>query len=260
MIDALPPPDSAENSADAVQPLRPVIRKGEYARGGDFHRNLNPNWSYYPIYLNKLEIIDALLKDNDCQRGEILDAGCGEGVLVEKYAEQGWSIMGVDKNYQSPYVIEGSITDLPFPENRFGTVMALDVLEHVSYPQQQAAIDELVRVLKPGGLAIFSCPNLAHFTGRLKLMFRGKLLRTASAEHHCGDRAMPEYEELFKKAGFEIISAQGIFPTVPPIYRFVMRHPGKSVGLLRFLRKVPFPINWNFQILFLCRHLKDNAS
>lgn len=244
---------SDSTSREAPSPLDSQVRKGEYARQGEFHRNLDPNWSYYPIYVNKVELIDELLRRHGCQQGRLLDAGCGEGVLVEKYAKQGWNIVGVDKNYASEFVKEGSITALPFEDNAFDTVMALDVLEHLYYNEQKPALKELTRVLKPGGLAVFSCPNLAHFTSRLKLMFRGRLLRTASVGHHPGDRPMLEYEALFEKVGFEILDRQGIFPTVPPIYRFVMRYPGKSAGLLRFLRKMPIPVNWHFQVLFVCR-------
>ncbi len=241
-------PDSSPEST----PREPV-RKGEYSRQGEFHRNLNPNWSYYPIYLNKVELIDELLRRYNRQSGKILDAGCGEGVLVEKYAQQGWDILGVDKNYASQYVQEGSLTALPFEDNTFDTVLCLDVLEHLYYNEQGVALKEIRRVLKPGGIILFSCPNLAHFTSRLKLMFRGKLLRTAEVGHHPGDRPMLEYQELFEKVGFKILERQGIFPTVPPIYRFVMRHPAKSPNLLRFLRKLPFPVNWNFQVLFVCQ-------
>lgn len=239
--------------AQAEPCAQPSIRKGEYARQGEFHRNLNPNWSYYPIYINKVEVIDQVLNRYQCQRGRILDAGCGEGVLVEKYAGQGWDIIGVDKNYASDMVREGSITALPFESDAFDSVMALDVLEHLYYNEQPLAIAELYRVLKPGGLAIFSCPNLAHFTSRLKLMFRGKLLRTATIGHHPGDRPMLEYQELFEAAGFEVLEVRGIFPTVPPIYRWVMHHPARCAGLLRFLRKLPIPVNWHFQVIFVCK-------
>lgn len=230
-----------------------VVRKGEYSRQGDFHRDLDPNWSYYPIYINKLELIDQFLRQFGCDRGKTLDAGCGEGVLVEKYAGQGWDITGVDKNYASRHVQEGSITALPFPDDSFDTVLCLDVLEHLYYNDQETALRELRRVLKPDGVAIFSCPNLAHFTARLKFLFRGKLLRTASIGHHPGDRPILEYLELLHRHGFKVVEKQGIFPTVPPIWRMVMRHPSKSAGLLRFLRKLPFPVNWHFQVLLACK-------
>ena len=63
-----------------------------------------------------------------------------------------------------------------------------------------------------------------------------------------------EYEALLRERGvMKILETHGIFPTVPPIYRIVMKNPGKSAGLLRFLRKLPFPVYWHFQILFVCR-------
>lgn len=252
-------PEPAQSQATPSPPSTEPSLKEEYLRQGEFHRNLNPNWSYYPIYINKVELIDQLLQRYGCNQGRILDAGCGEGVLVEKYARQGWTITGVDKNYASAYVQEGSITELPFEAATLDTVMALDVLEHLYYNEQGKALEEIRRVLKPGGLVIFSCPNLAHFTSRLKLMFRGKLLRTASVGHHPGDRPMLEYQELFEKHGFTVLEKSGIFPTVPPFYRFVMRYPAKSVNLLRILRKFPFPVNWHFQILFVCRLSQETS-
>ncbi len=241
-------------------PETSVVRKGEYSRQGEFHRNLDPNWSYYPIYINKVEAIDGLLRKYGCNHGKILDAGCGEGVLVEKYAAQGWDITGVDKNYASEFVQEGSITEMPFADDRFDTLLCLDVLEHLYYNDQNKALPELHRVLKPGGTAIFSIPNLAHFTSRLKFLLRGKLLRTASIGHHPGDRPLLEYLELLDKYGFEVVERQGIFPTVPPIYRMVMRYPSKCAGLLRFFRKVPFPIDWHFQVLLVCKARAKQAQ
>lgn len=232
------------------------MRSGEYARKGEFHRNLNPNWSYYPTYINKVELIDEWLCKYSSPTAKILDAGCGEGVLVEKYAQQGWDIIGVDKNYSSAYVKEGSITEIPYPDKTFDTVMALDVLEHLLYPDQLVAVGELMRVLKPGGMLLISVPNVAHFTSRLKFLFRGKLLRTATVSHHPGDRPFMEYKQILAHTGLTFEEIRGIFPTVPPIYRMVMRYPSKCAGLLRFFRTLPFqlfPVDWHFQTLFACR-------
>ena len=58
------------NHPQASQPARDgtgqPVRKGEYSRLGEFHRNLDPNWSYYPIYINKVELIDELLHRFGC--------------------------------------------------------------------------------------------------------------------------------------------------------------------------------------------------
>lgn len=251
-MDTPPPADALEEMPAAA----PVTRKGEYARHGDFHRHLNPNWNYYPIYLNKLEVIDDVLRRHHAERGAILDAGCGEGVLVERYRQEGWNILGVDKNYASEYVREGSLTDLPVPSASIDVALCLDVLEHLLYPDQGVAMTELCRTLKPGGLLVLSIPNLAHFTARLKLLFRGRLLRTAALSHHPGDRPALEYQQMLDHYGFEILERHGIFPTVPPIYRWVMRHPARSAGLLRWLRRVPLPTYWCFQVIFVCRYVR----
>lgn len=248
---------TTENQSDILpegQEEVAVVRKGEYSRQGDFHKNLDPNWSYYPIYINKKEIVDELIhKYADKNASAVLDAGCGEGVLVEKYASEGWNIKGIDKNYASQFVQEGSLMDMPFDDANFDTVLCLDVMEHLLYPDQNAALKEIKRIIKPDGTVIFSIPNLAHFTSRIKFFFKGRLLRTASIGHHPGDRPVREYIQLFKDHGLEVIETQSVFPTVPPIWRFVMKNPAKSAGLLRFLRKIPFPHAWCFQVLMVCK-------
>ena len=253
----IPSPNTSETVQEPVsqQPANSpkIVRKGEYARNGDFHKNLDPNWSYYPIYINKQEVIDELLHDYQAHAGKIVDAGCGEGVVVERYHKQGWDISGFDMNYASELVTEGSLLAIPHADNSVDTLLCLDVMEHLLYPDQNKALAEITRVLKPGGVAIFSVPNLAHFTARLKMLFRGRLLRTASIGHHPGDRPALEYQQLFEAAGFSIEKTLGIFPTIPPIYRFVMKNPGKSVELLRTLRKLPLPPYVHFQVLFACR-------
>ena len=40
----------------------PVVRRGEYATRGDYHRTPDPDWDYYPTYLAKLEAVRAWLE------------------------------------------------------------------------------------------------------------------------------------------------------------------------------------------------------
>jgi SAM-dependent methyltransferase len=52
--------------------------------------------------------------------------------------------------------VQGEISALPFAAESFDLVCAFDVIEHVE--DDQGAIAELCRVLKPGGLLLFSVP------------------------------------------------------------------------------------------------------
>lgn len=96
-----------------VQPYR----GWEYAKLGDFHRNLDPSWSYTPTYLRKMAFVREFMRALPVD-ARILDAGCGEGVLVEEFKAQGFRIEGVDLNYESEYVRRGSLLQLPFEARR----------------------------------------------------------------------------------------------------------------------------------------------
>ena len=50
------------------------------------------------------------------------------------------------------------ITDMQFPSNYFDCVICYHVLEHI--PDDQKAMEEIFRVLKPGGWAILQVPIL----------------------------------------------------------------------------------------------------
>jgi len=228
-----------------------MVRRGEYAARGDYHRTLDPAWEFYPTYLAKLSAVrrylDALPRET-----RVLDAGCGEGVLVDEYAER-LAITGVDANYSSPHVATASLTALPFGDGSFDRALCLDVLEHLSYEDQPRALAELHRVLQSGGELFVSVPNLAHLQSRVHFLLRGRLIRTASEYKHPGDRPAAEYVHLASRAGFTLIARHGIFPTVPVLTRLIRRHPRRLAPLHRLLtRALPVP-GWCFLNLLTFR-------
>lgn len=218
----------------------PVVRRGEYAARGDYHRLPDPAWEFYPTYLAKLAAVrrwlDALPPET-----RVLDAGCGEGVLVDEYAGR-VRIEGLDPNYSSSRVRTGSLTALPYETGSFDRALCLDVLEHLSFAEQPRALAELHRVLTPGGELLVSVPNLAHLQSRVHFLLLGRLVRTASEQKHPGDRPVAEFIQLGERAGFQLVGRAGIFPTVPILTRFIRRHPQRLAPLHRLLtRLLPLP-------------------
>jgi SAM-dependent methyltransferase len=228
-----------------------LVRGGEYAARGDYHRTLDPSWDYYPTYLAKIAAVraylDALPSDT-----RVLDAGCGEGVLVHEYAAR-LRISGVDAHYASARVTTASLMALPFGDGSFDRTLCLDVLEHLAYDDQPRALAELYRVLAPGGELLVSVPNLAHLQSRIHFLLRGRLIRTASEYKHPGDRPIAEYLQLASRAGFTLVARRGIFPTVPVITRLIRRHPRALAPLHRALTALlPVP-GWCFLNLLTLR-------
>jgi SAM-dependent methyltransferase len=229
----------------------PVVRRGEYAARGDYHREPDPDWDYYPTYIAKLETVRAWLRALP-PRTRVLDAGCGEGILVDEFAGS-LDIEGIDPNYSSERVRSGSVLVLPYPAAAFDRAMCLDVLEHLPYDQQPIALQELFRVLRPGGELLVSVPNLAHLQSRIHFLLQGRLIRTASELKHPGDRPAWEYLRLAERAGFVVDRQRGIFPTVPILTRLIRRHPRRLLPLHRWLtRLLPVP-GWCFLTLLTLR-------
>jgi SAM-dependent methyltransferase len=218
----------------------PVARGGEYATRGDYHRAPDPDWEFYPTYLAKLERVRTWL-DAAPPGTRVLDAGCGEGVLVEEYQPR-LKIVGIDASYSSKFVQRGSVNALPYPDAAFDRALCLDVLEHLPFQDQPGALAELFRVLRPGGELLVSVPNLAHLQSRVQFLVRGRLIRTASEHKHPGDRPVGEYLSLARRAGFHLVRQAGIFPTIPVVTRMIRRHPRRLLTLHRLLtRLLPIP-------------------
>jgi SAM-dependent methyltransferase len=220
----------------------PVVRRGEYAARGDYHRVLNESWDYYPTYIAKLEAVRRWL-DRLPAGAAVLDAGCGEGVLVDEYAKR-LDIQGLDLNYTSERVRYGSVTDLPYADASFAYALCLDVLEHLTFEDQPKAYRELHRVLRPGGELLISVPNLAHLQSRVHFLLQGRLIRTAAEQKHPGDRPVVEYIALARRSGFELTRQRGIFPTVPILTRWIRRHPRALLPLHRGLTRMLPVAGW----------------
>ena len=219
-------------------------RSGEYAHKGDYHIDLDPSWSYLPVYIEKEREVKAFLDQLE-PTDKIIDLGCGEGRFVKSYREHGLDIIGLDFNYKAEHVLQGDILKTEQPDKFYDVVMSLDVIEHLEYEKQETAITEIARILKPGGTFLMSTPNLGHIASRLSFLITGKLLRTSSPDRHPGDRPIKEYLEMLEPY-FKIKRRIGIFPTFPLISFLTVWKPARSVFLHKIYNRLLAYPNWCF--------------
>lgn len=122
-----------------------------------------------PAFARRARIILQGLELSGTEK--ILDVGCGRGFYLKTLGSwsQNLRIYGVDLNQEylnvSKNFLEGKfislikadVTDLPLKDDFFDRVIASEILEHVN--DDQKAIAEIYRVLKPGGWAMITVPN-----------------------------------------------------------------------------------------------------
>ncbi|NEP84941.1 MAG: class I SAM-dependent methyltransferase [Okeania sp. SIO3B3] len=90
----------------------------------------------------------------------ILDAGAGDGAMVRalRQLKADANIQGIDLAPKSDDVAQGDLTNLPFEDNHFDSVLFMEVIEHLTRKDIKLILDEIARVLKPGGSLILTTP------------------------------------------------------------------------------------------------------
>ncbi len=99
---------------------------------------------------------------------QILDLGAGAGIIKQmNFKGYAARVCGVDPDprvVDNPYLDEGKIgmgEAIPYPDENFDLVFAVNVLEHLEQPAE--VFREVWRVLKPGGLFLAKTPNKWHY-------------------------------------------------------------------------------------------------
>lgn len=127
---------------------------------------LRPHLVSLPLHRALLRAVECRLLARYRYERPILDVGCGDGHFGSLLFPEGVDV-GIDPSprsiaearsrgaYRELYV--ASACKLPFPDESFGSVLSNCVLEHI--PDLDGALDEIGRVLKPGGLFVLTVPS-----------------------------------------------------------------------------------------------------
>ncbi len=155
--------------------------------------------------------------------GRWLDVGCAAGVFLHRFqraqAPGAWELHGVEPNPQAAevarsryglQVITGTLEQAAYPDASFDVVTLWDVLEHLHDPLD--SLNEIRRILKPGGVLALRVPNLDSWDAHLF----GRYWAGLEPPRHLYVFAPATLTRLLEKAGFQVSQVStrvGSYPT-----------------------------------------------
>ena len=196
------------------------------------------NFRHWSIFRSELEMLT-----HRWQKGRLLNIGCAHGPDFLPF-RQGFDLYGVDfsiemlrlaRKYSQKFnfTVSLSLADancLPYPDETFDWAISVATYHHIKgEDEKRAALNELRRVLKPGGEAFITVWN------RWQPRFWFKRKEVAVPWRTKGKTlyryyylfSYPELERLAKKAGFQVLKS---FPE--SAYRYPIKLFSRNICLL----------------------------
>jgi SAM-dependent methyltransferase len=120
-------------------------------------------------------LLKAYIASKPFVKGELLEIGCGEGRGVEILMPLVDGYLGLDKIQEVIEALKKKYPEAKFrhavippfsgiADNSFDSIVSFQVIEHIQ--NDRLFLEEIYRVLKPGGTAIISTPNIRHTLSR----------------------------------------------------------------------------------------------
>jgi ubiquinone/menaquinone biosynthesis C-methylase UbiE len=142
----------------------------EFSKDYELQRRPNDRSGYHAM----LDDLEVELVERYGLGEDVLECGCGTGLILERIANFAKTAKGIDLSpgmlararERGLDVTEGSVTDLPFADASFDVTCSFKVLAHV--PEIGRALREMARVTRPGGVMLAEFYNPLSFRGLAK--------------------------------------------------------------------------------------------
>lgn len=169
---------------------------------------------------------------------DVLEVGCGTGLLLERIARFARSAKGIDLSEgmlekaraRSLDVTLGSATDLPFADASFDVACSFKVLPHVR--DIERALAEMTRVVRPGGMVVIELYNPFSLRGLVKNLLPAGAISDRTKESAVYTRfdnpfrvreLVPNNLHLRASRGVRIVTPAAIVMDLPVIGRALGR-------------------------------------
>lgn len=159
-----------------------------------------------------------MLRSSLTPDSRIADLASGSGAFVARLRDAGFAnVTSVERDVAhygyTPVPCLAIDLDRPFAEQMggdFDAVSAIEIIEHLSSPV--AFLREIRALLREGGHALISTPNICEWTGRIKFLFTGNLRYFDVAQYRFQRHISPLLPtlapEIFREAGLDVLKVE----------------------------------------------------
>jgi SAM-dependent methyltransferase len=186
----------------------------------DFHEREAEDGNHYIDKASRHHACSSLKNIVRKKNTVILEIGSSSGYLlrdIKKIIPESFligsdcipeSLEKISKKTPEIPLIQFDLVNCPLPDNCVDVVIALNVLEHIN--DDENAVKQIFRVLKPGGFAIVEVPANQELYD-----FYDEQLR------HFRRYSLAELKKLAEKSGFTVVSASHLGFFIYPAFRYM---------------------------------------
>ena len=180
--------------------------------------------SYFETSIERYTFtLQLVLGHTEKEIKKVLELGCSPGHLGMALDAMGLDVYGIDLNKEYLYKYPKSFIEklhikqcnfendvIPYHDNEFDCVIFTEVLEHIAIKHPVKILEEIKRLLSPGGILILSTPNVSTIGNVFALMhgdnvFWDPKIFYGSTDRHNREYTPKEVFSLLQDAGFQNI-------------------------------------------------------
>jgi len=212
----------------------------------------NPIQKFWHKYKFK-EIIKSINLNNK----NILDIGCGPGVLLSLMPKTYKSAIGLDlsknqigfakkkfTNYSKIKWVAKNLKDMHFKKHSFDYVISSEVIEHIPKKESFILLKRMKELIKNNGKVIITTPNYRSLWPLIEFILN-KISKVSYEEQHINKLTISKLNQLLVKAGFTDIKIRTFFVISP----FVAVLSKKLAKIIMKIEKKVLPLAGSVMIV-----------
>jgi SAM-dependent methyltransferase len=174
-------------------------------------------------------------------KGRVLDYGCGLGYLIQELLNRGVECHGAEFSSESVDLVNRKFHDhpnwkgatlvsaltTPFADAEFDVITCTETLEHLSDELLPGVVSEMYRLLKPGGVIMFTTPHAEDL--ELSMAYCPFCEAEFHKVQHLRSFTVESMEQLLRSHGFDVLFCRNV--KFGEFQRYVSLSPLSTVSL-----------------------------